>query len=224
VVRKKRTFTAAERWAVYTVHGEKCYIDNHMIDLQSMQVDHILPESLLDDPTELAEVLETFGLPQNFNLNSYENWLPTCPQHNNLKRAIVFTPSPLVQIHLQQAAAKADRARDVEKQTISDIQLSRALNMIERAVDIHNIDPEILKPLLVAFVEARQNAPEDKRLYRGAWITKSAPFRLEERSREQYLIKITPSLSIQFDDARIIYAANLLNKTHVILDILKMYL
>lgn len=79
----KKIFTPAERYAVYTTHGEKCYLCTRPVDLASMQVDHIIPESLLDEPDRLAEVLDKFRLPREFDLNSYANWMPSCSQCNN---------------------------------------------------------------------------------------------------------------------------------------------
>ncbi|MFD1328723.1 hypothetical protein [Mycoplana ramosa] len=54
----KYVFTVHERWAIFRVHGERCYLGREPIDLKTMQVDHIVPESLLDDPESLAKALE----------------------------------------------------------------------------------------------------------------------------------------------------------------------
>jgi len=71
-------FTAAQRFAVYTVHGGTCYLAGEPLYLKSMRIDHILPRSLKDDPERLSVILEEYGLPHNFELDSLENWLPTC--------------------------------------------------------------------------------------------------------------------------------------------------
>jgi len=42
----KYSFNSVERFTVYITYGEKCYICAAPVDLQSMQVDHIIPESL----------------------------------------------------------------------------------------------------------------------------------------------------------------------------------
>ncbi|MEE1569438.1 MAG: hypothetical protein V1255_05940, partial [Alphaproteobacteria bacterium] len=61
----------AQRFAIYVTHGERCYLCYAPIDLKTMQVDHIIPESLLKAPEKLAQVLHEFGLPADFNINSY---------------------------------------------------------------------------------------------------------------------------------------------------------
>ncbi|PTE08822.1 hypothetical protein C9427_19390 [Mesorhizobium helmanticense] len=83
--------------AVYTAHGEKCYICTRPVDFQSMQVDHIIPETLLDNADVLAKVLKIFNLPESFKIDSYENWMPCCGPCNNKKKARVFGPTPLIQ-------------------------------------------------------------------------------------------------------------------------------
>ena len=84
-------FTAAQRWAVFTVHHGRCWLCGDPVDLQSMQVDHIVPESLVKSPAKLAKVKKQFGLPASFDLNSFANWMPAHSSCNNRKRDIVST-------------------------------------------------------------------------------------------------------------------------------------
>lgn len=74
----KRKFSDAERYAIYTAHKEKCYMCTKPVDLYSMQVDHVIPETLADDLEELAKTIQSLGLPENFDIQSFENWLPSC--------------------------------------------------------------------------------------------------------------------------------------------------
>lgn len=159
---KKRRFSPIERWVVFTIHGEKCYLDDHPIDLQSMQIDHIIPEFLLTQPEKLFEVLRQFGLPQTFDLNSYANWMPACGRHNNRKRCRVFEPTPLIQIHLQAAAEKMARAMEIEKKTVSNREIAAALNVLERAAFDGDIEPELRKTFEDAFATVRRRALMDK--------------------------------------------------------------
>jgi hypothetical protein len=154
----KYTFSAAQRWAVYSVHGARCYLCSKPIDLKSMQVDHILPESLLDDPARLGETLRCFGLPARFDLNSYENWMPSCPPCNNLKRATVFAPTPIIQVVLGKAKGKADEARRAEAETLRNQELGKALAVVERATSSNEFDFTVLKPLVIAFAQAMPEA------------------------------------------------------------------
>ena len=58
----RHRFSPAERHAVYTVHGEKCYMCGAMLTMMTFEVEHIIPVSLKDRPEELTRVLEELGL------------------------------------------------------------------------------------------------------------------------------------------------------------------
>ncbi|MCC5882078.1 MAG: HNH endonuclease [Halomonas sp.] len=152
------SFSSTERYAVYSVHGERCYLCGIPIDLKSMEVDHILPEALLKDPERLSEILEMFGLDVEFDLNSYANWMPACRRCNGKKRDTIFNPSPIVQIMLQQADEKAAVAKDRARETLSKAKLSRALNVLERANETGELNAEMraaLEPLVAFHTEHR---------------------------------------------------------------------
>jgi 5-methylcytosine-specific restriction endonuclease McrA len=74
----KYRWSAAERAAIFSVHGEKCYLCSKPVILKTMEVDHIIPETLLAKPEELRRVLALLGRLPTFEVNSFENWLPAC--------------------------------------------------------------------------------------------------------------------------------------------------
>jgi hypothetical protein len=139
---RKKKITPAQRYAVFTVHGEKCYLCNRPLNLQGAEVDHILPESLLHDPVRLSKILNDFGLPTDFNLNSYENWMPAHGRCNREKLDEVFNPTPQIQLQLQRAAKQANKAIELEKQEISEKAIARAINLLQRAKDKGKLSAE----------------------------------------------------------------------------------
>lgn len=126
-----------------------------------MEVDHVIPESLQNTPDRLRDVLLALGRPSSFDLNSYENWLPACRPCNGRKRETVFDPSLLVQLHLQRAAGRAEKARVLENKTISRRELADALNRLQRASEAGELDEDLKRALvpLAAFQE-EQRSPE----------------------------------------------------------------
>lgn len=142
----KRGFTPAERYAVFTVHGEKCYMCTCPLDLLSMQVDHVIPETLVGTP-ELAVIIAEYGLSSDFDLQAYENWLPSCSACNNRKKDRVLRKTVRVQLDLEIAAEKAPVARALEKTVVSKQSFSRAWNTILRAVRDHALSPVQLKDI-----------------------------------------------------------------------------
>lgn len=148
----KYSFSSAERFAVFTVHGGKCYMCRMPLDYTSMEVDHIVPEQLLDDPAKLAEVLVALGRPIDFDINSFENWLPSCRSCNAKKSAMLFDPAPIVLINIQIAQKKANEARRLATRTISDRQIGNAIAQVEVAVASKDIEFEKIRPLVELFL------------------------------------------------------------------------
>ncbi|MBA2713181.1 MAG: HNH endonuclease [Rubrobacteraceae bacterium] len=133
---------------MYTVHGEKCYMCGEPIDLLTMEVDHIIPESLLGDPTRLAKILADYDLSASFDLQSFANWLPACRTCNNRKRSRVFNPSPLIQIQLQIAEEKAPQVAALAIKRVSAQAASRAWNTIKRAAAVGHLSESIASDIL----------------------------------------------------------------------------
>lgn len=122
-------FSAAERYAVFTVHREKCWLCGEPVSLVGMEVDHVVPESLEGTP-KLEEVVAELGLPGGFDLNSYENWMPAHRQCNGVKTGTVFKATPLIQLHIQKAEERAGKAREIEARFASDRSIDRAIHQL----------------------------------------------------------------------------------------------
>lgn len=126
-------FSNAQRYAIFLVHGMKCYLCGVPLDLTSMTVDHVLPEHLLATPSLLDAAKSALGLSASFDLNSFENWMPACGSCNGKKAELQFKPSLLIQAQLQHLAEKADKARRLCDEIVSARQVSIALSALERA-------------------------------------------------------------------------------------------
>jgi hypothetical protein len=125
--------SAVERHAIFTVHGEKCYICRSPLTLSTMTVDHVIPKTLVDKPDVLAQELIKLGRPADFDLNSYANMLPACSPCNMRKSDTIWEPSLLVQLVLQDAKAKAPKVAALVDETLGEREIAKALNTLERA-------------------------------------------------------------------------------------------
>lgn len=147
-------FDTAQRFAVYTAHSAKCYICERPIDLKSMQIDHVIPEGLPQDPGKFSDAIIALGLPPDFDVNSYENWLPTCPKCNNKKRGHVFRSTLLVQLNIEMARDKANLARSLEKETSSRQAIQRAIAIIDKSIDDSSLHIDDMLPLVEKYLFA----------------------------------------------------------------------
>lgn len=151
-------FTAAERFAVYTVHGAVCYLNGEPLYLKSMRIDHVIPRSLKGNRERLSMVLKEYGLSDNFDLDSFENWLPTCDPCNSAKYKEPFRPTPIIQRYIDRARAKAVEAEALAKGIVKNQAISKALNTIEMAIDQAGFDVRALEPLIKLYEEHQRRA------------------------------------------------------------------
>lgn len=151
-------FTAAQRFAVYTVHGAVCYLNGEPLYLRLMRVDHVLPRSLKDDPERLSAIFNDYGLPDDFDLDSFENWLPTCDPCNSAKYKEPFRPTPIIQRYIDRARAKAAETKALAERIVTNQAISKALNTIEMAIDQAQFDPNALAPLIKLYEEHQRQA------------------------------------------------------------------
>ena len=130
----EQVFSAAARLAVYVVHGPCCYACGEPVDFASMELDHILPESLAGS-AELPRILVALALSDSFDLKSYANVLPICRRCNLVKLAKVFRASPVSLLALDKAASGVVAVEREEAKTLSDRSLSMNLTKLLKAYE-----------------------------------------------------------------------------------------
>lgn len=108
---QKHIFTGAERYAVWLHHGKRCWLCLEPLDLVATTVDHVVPESLTDHPTGLHEMIDLYGLPATFNINSFENWLPAHNHCNQSKSRRRLEYVPKQKFIFEELVKKADSVR-----------------------------------------------------------------------------------------------------------------
>ncbi|WP_150127979.1 HNH endonuclease [Rhizobium phaseoli] len=164
-----------------------------------MQIDHIIPEHLLSKPPELKSALRSLGLPGDFQINGFENLLPSCSACNNAKKGYIFKPSPVHLASLEKAKRRAERCRALVAKGVSDAMLAKALNALEIAADEQKLELRDLEPLILVF--ARTNP--------AAWeaFSKAVDDGMMEFAVGLIVVptlRLTPSLTVEFYAGRII--------------------
>ncbi|WP_434733555.1 hypothetical protein NL154_03235 [Rhizobium sp. YTUHZ044] len=125
-----------------------------------MQIDHIIPEHLLSKSLELKSALRSLGLPGDFQINGFENLLPSCSACNNAKKGYSFKPSPVHLASLEKATRGAERCRALVAKGVSDARLAKALNTLEMAADEQKLELRDLEPLILVFARTNPAAWE----------------------------------------------------------------
>lgn len=190
----KYRFSNAERWAIFSVYDQHCYICRRPLDFRSMVVDHIIPENLLDDGRSLQKILDDLGLSPSFSINDFGNWLPACAPCNLKKSTAIFRSTPLIQIELDRCAGKATKAKKVAEKSVSDKQIGNAFAAIQRASEQKTLDPKDIAPLIKDFI---RNNPDVAKLLKENLATTKLAFAVEERFFE---LRLTANQRAVFSD------------------------
>lgn len=115
----KRKFTIFQRFAIWKWHEERCWLCNEPLSFKDTTVDHLFPEELLWDENKRKAILGMYGLDDSkFNIDNYENWLPSHAKCNQLKSAKTIGFMGGIAFVLESLILKAGKVkRTVEKLT-----------------------------------------------------------------------------------------------------------
>jgi hypothetical protein len=181
-MQRKKRFSHAERYAVWFCNEKRCWRCTEPLRLFEATIDHVLPESLLDDDVKRRGILSDYGLPQDFNINGYENWLP-CHNHCNQRKGsnvpefipgnkVIFDRLRQRALHTEQTAHSVSINADKDN----------VFKTIFAALERQTISMRDLDELLDAFIHepAKSGVPEDVMILdSGYWI------RLDQIAREE---------------------------------------
>ncbi|MBX5308546.1 hypothetical protein HJB95_25390 [Rhizobium sp. NLR14b] len=152
----KKAFTRAERYAVWTVHGERCWLCRAPMNFAEMHIDHIIPEAL-EGTDKLRGVLDDFGLPSDFNINNWGNWMPAHGPCNVNKKDHVFEPAPIILKQIDVALSKSGKAQEIHDKFRTNRNLEAAFERVIQGIEDGDLSRERL--MVLANLAAREHAP-----------------------------------------------------------------
>lgn len=82
--------STSERAAIWLAWKRRCAYTGDVLAFRDLDIDHILPADLASRPQEFEVLKLKLGLPENFELNSLENYLPCGRMRNRQKANAVF--------------------------------------------------------------------------------------------------------------------------------------
>lgn len=175
--KNRRKLPSSTRFAVWECHGKKCWMCNDPLRLLTTVVDHVIPHSLARKPSELARILEDLNLPADFNIDGFENLLPSCAPCNLRKGKRVFEPYPKHKLVLDDLAAKASWVRRTAEKTRMNVVTDRILNAIFVALEDRTMSMVDLERFLVDIVRTPDQigVPDDVIILSdGYWYRRSS--------------------------------------------------
>ncbi len=140
---------ALERIAIWMAHAKKCAYCGDPIHFRDLEIDHILPASLENEPMKLARLKADFGLPARFNIKSARNLLPAHGWCNSKKTNRVFSQAN-ARYFLEIAEGKLDTidrlVPALELQTLKEILIAAVQAATESGtIDFGDLIEEVSK-------------------------------------------------------------------------------
>ncbi|SMY34478.1 hypothetical protein [Photobacterium andalusiense] len=140
-------FTAYEREALWLAHNKKCAYTREPLDMSSFHIDHILPESLVSNLTELEKVKSLLKLGAKFDIHGYENLLP-CRSGANLQKGSIVFDEARTQFFLGIAESKkAEVLKNLEKISKRNIR-GKALILLQQCLEGGQLSPSEVASIL----------------------------------------------------------------------------
>lgn len=130
----KQKILGRKRLALWRAYSKKCIYCGEPVRYPYFWVEHVIPEHLLNKPVKLRETLKQYGLPLDFSLNDYPNWVATCSKCNKDKGASILEPIS-AHHYLSIAKRKAQKAVVEERKIKSHMKADKMLSKLEIAIE-----------------------------------------------------------------------------------------
>lgn len=169
---------------MWSAHGGHCFWCAEPFDYQVCTVDHVIPESLQNEPSELTRILSMYGLPADFSINDFCNWVPAHQHCNGTKASLVFDATPAFLMVLERLRRKERQARAFHTKFNNDRAVNSILAALEVGLDLRQVPIERVQELLRATLASWETgtaplesveagaAQEDPILLVGGWAVR----------------------------------------------------
>ena len=146
-------FSAAQREAIWLAHERKCAYTREPIDISDFHIDHIVPETLADDPDRLEEIRSELGLPPDFDLFGYGNLLPSKARANLQKGAMILDKAR-TNFFLGIASSKISDIESNLKRIERRKNRGKAIVLLQQCLERGELTPDEVSDLLLKHSEA----------------------------------------------------------------------
>src|SRR5215469_10197231 len=140
-------FTAVQREAIWLAYERKCAYTREPVGFADFHIDHIVPESLLNDPERLSQIKAELDLPREFDVLGYENVVPCKPGVNLQKTDILFDAAP-TQFFLGMASAKKSMIESKVQEIMRRNGRGKAVMLLQQSLERGEIQPEKIEKIL----------------------------------------------------------------------------
>ncbi len=161
-----------ERYALWKAYDGRCFYCEKPLDFQDMTVDHILPERLSENPSELRRLCQEYNIHENFpdfQVNNFTNWVPAHPRKCNVRKGGKIFPKKMTLLILQDANDHLRKVRQELEKMGKKRNISRLLGSLSTAIEKKHLTVQQVRKF-VSQIEEAQHADEPPVLTFGLMI------------------------------------------------------
>ncbi|MGF7179116.1 HNH endonuclease [Tunturiibacter psychrotolerans] len=148
----QQNFSAAQREAIWLACQKKCPYTSRLLDVRSLHIDHIIPESLLDTPSQLEVLKSRLGLPADFDVHGYENLLP-CDAGTNFQKGSSILDEGATRYFLSLASKNKPSVEKHLAEIANRNLASRAIILLQQAIEKGQLTPTEVTEILEKYTK-----------------------------------------------------------------------
>lgn len=133
-----QVFDQSFREAIWRAYHKKCFYDGRPLLFSMMHIDHLIPEHLLEKPSELAALLARLGM-NEFDIRSPLNLVPTCQTCNANKGGMLVVDNQLI-LFLNQVRERQEKLESILSELRVAKSVDRIIMDIDRAIHLGKFD------------------------------------------------------------------------------------
>lgn len=168
----RRSITPAQRFGVWKAWRGRCFWCKEPVVFKNCQIDHALPLTAAEAVGGMENLREMYKLPSDFELDSFDNWIPACAGCNLFKQSRLIEASPASLLALSGARAWGHWAQTISEGIEKDARKAPLLAKLEQAItagDITQIEIENFLAGLPTMMRRSAVLPDDVLLITPHW-------------------------------------------------------
>lgn len=153
---RKNQFSEAQRWAIWTAYGMKCFKCSKPLDFDKCEIARVIPDSV--SKIVLGSLVKDYELGSDFTVNSMGNLLPACRPCSKGKANAMQGKSSSMESWFKLIRTKIPlvegKIRSIDG--VSESLLKTLVEKLERG----SISPEDVEKVLKPFLESVEGKPK----------------------------------------------------------------
>ncbi len=150
--KRNNKVSAAQRWALWTVYGMKCFWCKKALEFVECKIDHVIPEST--SKIVLARLVKDYQLNADFSLDGYDNLVPSRNTCSKSKSKAGSRPGAMMESWFESIQKNAERVLAKVHQIEADTSAESCLRQLVELLQRGEITPESAERIATPFLSA----------------------------------------------------------------------